>query len=97
MYAVIFRAKTKQLDSSYEETAARLRTLAKEKYGCVDFVAAYEAGSEIVISYWPSLEQIAAWKQDPEHIAAQEKGRAQWYESFTVHVCKIEKDYGFTQ
>ena len=28
-------------------------------------------------------------------LAAQEQGRAQWYESFELQVCKIERAYDF--
>ena len=39
MYAVIFKATVKQLDDEYSQTAKRMRELAIEKYGCLDFVS----------------------------------------------------------
>ena len=68
MYAVIFRAEINQFDREYSDTAARLRNLAIEKYGCQDFVATTEGHQEIAISYWETLEQISLWKQDTEHL-----------------------------
>ena len=56
MYAVIFRAKTKKLDEVYFETAKRMRELALNEYGCLEFTAVTEGVNEIVISYWDSLE-----------------------------------------
>jgi len=56
MYAVIFRAKTKELDETYFETAKRMRELALNEYGCLEFTAVTEGVNEIVISYWDSLE-----------------------------------------
>jgi heme-degrading monooxygenase HmoA len=96
MYAVIFRAEINTLDQNYAETAAGLRELAKNKYGCTGFVAVTEGNREITLSYWPSLEHIKAWKEDPEHQAAQELGRTRWYTSYKVQVVKIEREYGNT-
>ncbi len=68
MYAVIFTAKTKEVDSEYLTVAKRMRDLATEKYGCVDFVSISEGEQELTISYWPSRKHIEKWKNDPEHI-----------------------------
>ena len=76
MYAVIFRAEIKKLDDSYFETAKRMKELALSKYGCSKFISAVEGSQEIAISYWQDQEQIIKWKQDVEHLAAQELGRS---------------------
>jgi len=89
MYAVIFKATIARLDDEYPETAERLRELAINKYGCMDFVSVTEGDQEIAISYWESEEQIREWKKDPEHRLAQAKGRNRWYSSFSVEVCEI--------
>ena len=74
MYAVIFKATTKQLDDEYSQTSARMRELAKSKYGCEEFISAQEGDQEIAISYWHSEQDIQAWKDDPEHRRAQALG-----------------------
>ena len=93
MFAVIFRAEVKQLDASYAQFAERLRELAKTRYGCLDFISLSEGDREIAVSYWDSLEQIAAWKKDPDHRAAQEKGRKDWYRSYQVQVVEVVREY----
>jgi len=93
MYAVIFRAEVRELDAEYAVMAARMRDLAINEYGCVEFVACAEGNSEIAISYWESEEQIRQWKQNPEHIIAQEKGRSRWYKSYTVEVVEVVRAY----
>jgi len=98
MYAVIFTAKIKEIDTpefnEYLATAKKMRALATEKYGCVDFKSALEDGEEIAISYWPSLKCIEKWKSDPEHIKAQALGQQKWYSGYNVQVVKIEREYG---
>lgn len=93
MYAVIFKAEISELDQSYSDMAARLRELAKSKYGCIEFVALTAGNQEIAISYWRNEAQIIAWKQDPEHQRAQALGRSKWYKSYTVQIVKVEREY----
>ena len=93
MYAVIFRATAKQLDEEYNQTAARMRELAKRKYGCVEFVSVQEGDQEIAISYWRSEQDIQAWKNDPEHLRAQALGKSHWYQSYRVEVVQILRHY----
>jgi quinol monooxygenase YgiN len=52
MYAVIFRAKPGVQDEEYGKTVARMRELAFDKYGCLDFIAVTEGDQEVAISYW---------------------------------------------
>ena len=93
MYAVIFRAEINELDEAYSEMAARMRNLAADKYGCVEFAAVTEGNQEITISYWENQEQIKAWKNDPNHIEAQELGRSKWYKSYQIQIVEIIRDY----
>ena len=94
MYAVIFKAKTKELDEEYFIMAKHMRELAMNKYGCTEFTAVTEGREEIAISYWDSMEQIAKWKQDSEHLVAQELGKSKWYEDYVVEIVEVLSAYG---
>lgn len=93
MLAVIFRAKIKQLDEEYSLVAQQMRTLAMEQYGCIEFTACSEGDQEIAISYWENAQQITRWKQDTQHLTAQQLGRNKWYESYTVQVVEVQREY----
>jgi len=93
MYAVIFKAKEKGLDSEYSKMAQKMRKLAFDKYNCKDFVAVSENGLEIAISYWESLEDINRWKQDSEHLLAQKLGQSKWYDSYKIEIVEILREY----
>jgi heme-degrading monooxygenase HmoA len=93
MYAVIFRAEILELDAEYAAMARRMRDLAINQYGCLEFVACTEGNTEIAVSYWESEEQIRQWKQNAEHRVAQEKGRSKWYKSYTVQVVEVVRAY----
>ena len=75
MYIVIFKAKIKQLDSTYSEMAQKLRNRALSQFNCAKFEACSENGFEIALSYWHSLEDIKHWQQDAEHQVAQRLGK----------------------
>ncbi len=93
MYAVIFKATVKQLDDEYSQTAKRMRELAIEKYGCLDFVSSLEKDQEIAISYWEDEQHIVSWKQDKEHLKAQALAAKKWYSSYSVEITKIQRRY----
>ncbi len=95
MYAVIFRAKVTAADETYERTAYALRDLALQSFGCLEFVAMSDGADEMAISYWPDEASIRKWKAHSEHLLAQKLGRAKWYESYTVQVAEIKREYGF--
>lgn len=93
MFIVIFRARIREFDPEYAEVAARMRKLALDEFGCIDFHAVAEGEYEIAVSYWPSEEAIRAWKDHPEHRLAQRAGRERWYASYTVEVARITREY----
>lgn len=52
-------------------------------------------GVGITVSYWSSLEAIAAWKANAEHRVAQTSGRKKWYEQFETRIARVERAYRF--
>ncbi|WP_395077005.1 antibiotic biosynthesis monooxygenase family protein [Hyphococcus sp.] len=52
-----------------------------------------ENGFGITVSYWESETAISNWKKNAEHLVAQAKGRAEWYEDYTVRIAKVERAY----
>ena len=93
-YAVIFTAHLQGPGPDYAALGERLRAGAK-RYGCLGINSVYESDREITVSYWETLDQIQAWKQDPEHQEAQALGRSHWHRSYQVQVCAIERQYIF--
>lgn len=92
-YAVIFTSVRTAGDDGYAETARAMLELAERQPGFLGFeTARQELG--ISVSYWASLEAIAAWKAHAEHQRAQARAK-EWYAAFRVRVCRVERDYGF--
>jgi heme-degrading monooxygenase HmoA len=93
MYVVIFRAKVKQFDETYLKMAANLRDIALKEFGCLEFIALSQDENEIALSYWKDEASIKAWKQQTDHLMAQELGRTQWYESYSVEIVEVKRSY----
>ena len=93
MYVVIFRATVRMLDAEYSAMAKRMRELAVDQFGCIEFHSVTEGVNEVSLSYWPSEENIRAWKDHPEHLLAQQAGRERWYQSYSVQVAQVGREY----
>ncbi|GAA4999234.1 hypothetical protein GCM10023206_00140 [Acinetobacter puyangensis] len=91
MYIVIFKATIRQLDPQYSIMAQNLRQKAFAEYHCQKFESYTENQQEIALSYWLSLEDIQAWKNDPEHLLAQQLGHEKWYSTCSVEICQSLK------
>ena len=92
-WAVIFTSRLRDSVSGYDEVAARMLELAREQPGFLGFETA-RSDVGISVSYWESEDAIRAWKENAQHLEAQRRGPAEWYESHVVRVCRVERAYG---
>lgn len=94
-YAVIFTSTRTAVDEGYGEVADRMVELAAKQPGFLGVESTRGAdGLGITVSYWSSLEAIAAWKANSEHRVAHATGRRKWYEHFEARVARVERAYG---
>lgn len=92
-YAVIFTSIRTRGDNGYADAAKRMLELAAGQPGFLGFETAREEIG-VSVSYWSSLEAIKAWKENAEHRQVQDQAR-NWYETFRVRICRVEREYGF--
>ncbi len=93
-YAVIFTSIRTVDDNGYADMAQRMVDLASTFPGFLGIESA-RTDLGITVSYWESLESIRNWKQNSEHLVAQQLGREKWYSSYALRVCKVERAYQF--
>lgn len=93
-YAVIFTSIRTPVDEGYAAMAGRMEELAKQQDG---FPGIESARNDIgiTVSYWQSLDAIRNWKQNTDHLLAQQLGREKWYSTYKTRICKVERDYEF--
>ena len=53
-------------------------------------------GEEIGIVRFESLETLRAWREHPDHLVTQQRGRTEFYASLAIEVCEVVRSYGFT-
>ena len=94
-YVVLFTAEMGGDLTDYDETNQALKAEAEKIPG---FLGIESSGSErehISAVYWESLEAIDQWCNHSEHMKAKRRGRKQWYKSYMLRICHVEKDSTF--
>ncbi|MEF3403082.1 antibiotic biosynthesis monooxygenase family protein [Agromyces sp. CCNWLW203] len=91
--AVIFTSLRTAGENGYGVMSQRMVDLAAQQPGFLGIEAARD-GLGITVSYWEGDAAAAAWKRVTEHVIAQERGRAVWYEDYQVRVATVSRSYG---
>jgi len=95
-YAVIFTSIRSDGDNGYAKMAEKMVALAGEQPGFLGMESAREDAG-ITVSYWKDLPSIENWKNHTAHMAARQKGKEIWYDSFQVRICRVERAYEFNR
>ncbi|MFI5045935.1 MAG: antibiotic biosynthesis monooxygenase family protein [Acidimicrobiia bacterium] len=81
----------------FGETADQMEASARAMPGFVDFKEFTAVdGERVALITFASRDAHDAWRDDPEHRTAQARGRAEWYETYTIQVCELvaERTFG---
>jgi heme-degrading monooxygenase HmoA len=75
--------------NGYDELASVMEDRARAMPGFVDFKTfTADDGERLSLVVFDSDEHQAAWREDPEHRAAQRRGRDDFYAEFSISVCR---------
>lgn len=100
-HAVIFTTRRagwgdRATDAAYDAAASRMEELAATIPGYLGIEAARNPdGSGITVSYWEDEDAIERWRRLPDHLDAQSRGRAEWYEWYELRVARVERARSF--
>jgi heme-degrading monooxygenase HmoA len=93
MIVTIFRSRlVPEATEEYPLVAERMSELALSIPGHVShktFTA--EDGERVTIVEFATREAQQAWATHPDHIAAQKKGRTEFYSEYRLQVCSVER------
>lgn len=98
MFLVVFRnRKRADMDAAaYDGDAARMEELARAQPGFISFKSyTAEDGEVIALSEWEDEAGARAWGRHAEHLAVQGRGRAEYYESYTLFACAEPRIHRF--
>ncbi|MFD8213697.1 antibiotic biosynthesis monooxygenase family protein [Streptomyces sp. NPDC059697] len=95
-YAAVFTSVRTEDDRGYGETNERMEELVKDIPGYLGMdYARTPGGLAITVGYFRDADAIREWSGHAEHRAAQRRGRAEWYERYTLHIAKVERSHEF--
>ena len=97
--AVIFASQESGEDQAgYAAAAEEMVALASVQPGyCgVDSTRGPD-GFGITVSYWADEESAIAWRENPEHAAIRELGRARWYSRYDLYVTQVQRGYSWSR
>ena len=99
MFVTVFRARLRP-DADMTALGAlgeRMYALATAMPGFVsykDFTA--PDGESVTIVEFASEPELLAWRNHPEHVAVQERGRREFFSDYQIQACRVERAYRFT-
>jgi heme-degrading monooxygenase HmoA len=97
-YAVVFTSLRTPVDDGYAETAKAMFDLVQSQPGFLGADTARNPdGLGITVAYFRDEPAITNWRDNPDHTAARTQGRAKWYDSYTIHVARVERAYGWNR
>jgi len=98
MFLVVFRnRKRSEIDAAaYDEDAARMEELARAQPGFISFKSySAEDGEVIALSEWENEQAALAWRHHAQHAEVQARGRAEYYETYTLFACDWPRIHRF--
>ena len=98
MIVIVFRSRpTPDVDeAAVGALSQRMIEIASSMPGFVsykDFAA--EDGEFVTLVEFESHETLAAWRNHPEHLEAQRRGREEFFAEYTIQVCEPVRAYTF--
>ncbi|WP_068071185.1 antibiotic biosynthesis monooxygenase family protein [Novosphingobium lentum] len=100
MYLVVFRNRKRAgLDAAaYAADAERMEALARAQPGFVAFKSyVADDGEVIALSEWASEDAALGWRRQAEHAAVQARGRADYYEDYTLFAGEPSRVHRFSR
>lgn len=87
----VFRNRLRSLtESEYDKLAPRIMDLARSMEGFVDAKTfASKDGERVTVVTFASREHHNAWRDHPEHRAAQQRGIDEFYETYSIQVAEV--------
>jgi heme-degrading monooxygenase HmoA len=98
MFFVVFRNRKRDgFDAeAYGAEAGRMEELARAQAGFLSFKSyTAEDGEVVAISEWADEASARAWGRHGEHAETQHRGRADYYQDYTLFACAEPRVHRF--
>lgn len=94
----VFRSRLRPgVEEDYGPLAGEMMATARAMPGFVD-ARSYSApdGERVTIVKFSDRRSHDAWRDHPGHRRAQERGRAEFYAEYSIQVCELVSERGFS-
>jgi len=81
--------------AEYEETGTRMGELVSAMPGFLGMDYAPTDGGELLVARFESAEALRAWREQPDHVLAQQLGRERYFSHYRIEVCEQVRAYEF--
>lgn len=98
MITIVFRTRLNPgIDmAELERHGVRMAELATAMPGFVDYKEFAAAdGEALSLIQFTSLEALAAWRNHPEHLEAQRRGREAFFAEYQIQICELLRETRF--
>jgi len=100
MFLVVFRnRKRADIDNAaYGAESDQMEAMARRQPGFISFKSYVADDDEVIaLSEWEDENAALAWRRVAEHSAAQSRGRAEFYEDYTLFACMHPRVHRFSR
>ena len=80
----------------YEATSARMVELVSAMPGFLGMDYGESEGRELLVARFESHEALREWREQPEHVLAQQLGRERFFAHYRIEVCERVRAYEFS-
>ena len=89
----VFRSRLREVvPADYDTLADDLEARVQTFPGFVEFKMFFAAdGERLALVTFGSPDAEAAWRDDEQHLAAQKRGREEFYTEYDVAVCVVQR------
>jgi len=97
MVVTVFKNRLRPgVEREYGAHVSKLLEIAQRMPGFVAIKGyAAEDGEQLILVEFETVQDLAAWREHPEHLIAQELGRNKYYADYKVQVCNTVREYSF--
>jgi heme-degrading monooxygenase HmoA len=99
MVIAVFRSRLRPENAGeFQQLAGRMLELARTMPGFLSYkLYTAEDGERCSIIEFESAETLLAWREHPEHGAAQHRGRERYYQEYTLYACEPFRESRFAR
>jgi heme-degrading monooxygenase HmoA len=98
MEIVLFHIRTKEgIDTEeYNRAFEQMLAIVSQSPGFLGIEGfTGEDGSELAIARFDSPESVLAWKNQPDHVIVQQRGRDEFFAKYDITVATVSRQYGW--